>query len=114
MCSRTRCVCSGCGGAGMPNLLEWMPLGGEPGCREAAMDPQNIKLFGQTISVTKNHTGAGADAEVPKLTSASPPWDTAPTSHQVSPFFSLDTQRMSTLVLVDKLSWPLSFITSFL
>ncbi|KAG0618289.1 hypothetical protein M758_4G052000 [Ceratodon purpureus] len=71
-----------CCGADMPNLLERMPLGGEPGCREAAMDPQNIKLFGQTISVASNHTGAGADAEVLKQQSASPLWDTAQTSRQ--------------------------------
>lgn len=73
----------------MPNLLERMPLGGEPGCREAAMDPQNIKLFGQTISVASNHTGAGADAEVLKQQSASPLWDTAQTSRQVCPFSAL-------------------------
>ena len=79
----------------MPNLLEWTPqvnLGGEPGCREAAMDPRNIKLFGQTVSVISNHTGAGADAEVNKSTSASPPRDAAPTSRQVFPVFCLDTQ----------------------
>lgn len=65
----------------MPNL-EWIALGEEPGCRQAAMDPQ-IKLFGQTISVIASHTGAGADAGVLKPTSASPPWDAALTSSQV-------------------------------
>jgi hypothetical protein len=61
----------------MPNL-EWKAMGEEPGCRQAAMDPQ-IKLFGQTISVIPTHTGAGADAGVLNPTSAY----TAPTFSQV-------------------------------
>lgn len=91
----------------MENPCEWMQLGVQPGCLEATMDPP-IKLFGQTIGVMLlRHTVAGADAEVLKPKSASPSWDTTPSSTLVCLFLQ-HTHLIS--ILLSFLNDSMSFL----